>query len=115
VEYPPPIATGGRTAVPIYMKFGKIKGEVKTPPPYVDWIELESAQFGPTRHPPGGRRGSEREPPATIQEIVASKLQDSVSPLLFQASMKGEGVEVIIDFVKNDPPERYMQITLKNV
>jgi len=107
--------------VPIYMKFGKIKGDV-TAKGHEGWIELTSAQLGVNRQitSPTGR-GANREASApSMSEIVVTKFVDQASTDLFRASMWGEGVDVEIHFVKsddspaNDPINPYMTLKLKN-
>jgi type VI secretion system secreted protein Hcp len=102
-------------AVPIYMKYGdKIKGEAKAP--YAGWIELQSVQtgIGRTGSQVGRGQGATREARAPqITELVATKYHDGSSPLLFQETLYGKGVDVMIDFTRTDPPERYLRITLK--
>ena len=100
--------------MPIYMKYGdKIKGEVKGA--YPGWVELTSAQFGVNRNVTTPRGNNSREGRApSMTEVVVTKEQDSTSPLFFQEALRGEGVEVVIDFVKTDLTERYLRMTLKN-
>ena len=90
------------------------KGEVKAKG-YEGWIELESAQIGISRNmsnPTG--RGSNREGTApTVQEIVVTKNQDSVSTALFRAALDGSGKLIVIAFVKADA-SAYLKIVLQN-
>jgi type VI protein secretion system component Hcp len=106
--------------MPIFMQMGvpeesnRLKGPVKQPP-HVDWFEVSSVQFGISRHavypgksPSGGPR--ERGQP-DIQELVIT-LPDT-GPLLFKASLDGEAMTVVIDFVRDG--QSYLVLKLKNV
>jgi len=105
--------------MPIYMKYGTIKGQSKAVG-HQGWIELESAQLGGGRNVTTGtsasRDGSARPP----DDIVVSKRQDSSSTLLIRESLQGEGTEVVIDFMPTtarkpgEAPRSYLSITLKN-
>ena len=64
----------------------KFRGEVKAKG-YEGWIPLQSAKLGTNRH---------------TQEIVSSKLQDSVSTALYKEALYGEGKLIVIAFVKED-------------
>ena len=79
----------------------KFRGEVKAKG-YEGWIQLQSAQLGTNRHTttPTGR-GTNREASAT-QDIVITKLQDSVSTALYKEALRGEGKLIVIAFVKED-------------
>ena len=79
----------------------KFRGEVKAKG-YEGWIQLQSAQLGTNRHTttPTGR-GTNREASAT-QDIVITKLQDSVSTALYKEALYGEGKLIVIAFVKED-------------
>jgi type VI secretion system secreted protein Hcp len=99
------------------MKYDGIDGSV-TATGHEKWIELESCQFGVSRHvtnPTG--RGVNREASApSVHEIVVTKHQDSSSTNLFRASLWGEGKKVKIDFCKTDKDkvEPYLQVELEN-
>ena len=70
----------------------KFRGEVKAKG-YEGWIELQSAQLGTNRNiTTSTGRGTNREAsaPAT-QEIVITKLQDSVSTALYREALDGRG------------------------
>src|SRR5262249_7714181 len=104
--------------VPIYMKFGSIKGS-KTPQikggvtakGHEGWIELQWAQLGVHRNP---SPVANREEPS-VSEIVVTKDLDVSSTELFRASLWGKGTDVEIHFVKTDDPNPYLTIKLKNV
>jgi type VI secretion system secreted protein Hcp len=83
---------------------------------YEGWIELQSAQLG------GGHRnitssagrGTNREASApAAQEIVITKLLDSVSTALFRESFDGSGKLIVIVFLKEDGTTS-MKIVLQN-
>ena len=79
----------------------KFRGEVKAKG-YEGWIALQSAQLGTNRNittPTGTNR--EASAPAT-QEIVITKLMDSVSTALSREALYGEGKLIVIAFVKED-------------
>ena len=100
--------------MPIYMKIEGVEGPVTGK--YKGWIELQSAQLGSARHitsPTGQGNNREADAP-TVSEIVVTKFQDSVSQLLFNLSLTGNGKKVTIDFVKgNDAP--YLEIELEDM
>src|SRR5688572_5892844 len=88
------------------MKFGKIKGPV-TAKGHEEWIELESVQMA--------IHGSQGGKVPSTSEVAATKNQDSSSTDLYRAALSGEGVTVLIDFVKSgDPPEVYLSVELTN-
>jgi len=81
----------------------KFRGEVKAKG-YEGWIQLQSAQLGTNRNittPTGRGTNREASAPAT-QEIVITKLQDSVSTALYRETLGGEGKLIVIAFVKED-------------
>jgi len=90
------------------------KGDVKTKG-YEGWIELQSAQLGITRNiTTTTGRGSNREGAApAVQDIVVTKLQDSVSTALFREALNGTGKLMVIAFVKDDGTA-YLKIVLQN-
>jgi type VI secretion system secreted protein Hcp len=92
------------------------RGEVKAKG-YEGWIELQSAQLGVNRNitSPTGR-GANREASASApatQEIVITKLLDSVSTALVRETIHGEGKLIVIAFVKADGTT-YMKFVLQN-
>jgi type VI secretion system secreted protein Hcp len=85
--------------MPIYLKYGSIKGEVKEPA-HRGWIELSSMQWGTLqRSPRPFDRAGGRASPA-VSDIVVTKRSDSVSILLMGESLSGKQVDAVIDFVK---------------
>lgn len=105
--------------MPIYMNYDNlsVKGDV-TATNYVGWIELNSFQFGVGRgisSPTGGSADRELSAPS-VSEITVTKDQDSSTGPLLTAALQGEGVTVIIDFVKTSSGQltKYMEYTLTN-
>ncbi len=92
----------------------KFRGEVKAKG-YEGWIALQSAQLGTNRNiTTSTGRGTNREASApTTQEIVITKLQDSVSTALYKEALRGEGKLIVIAFVKEDGTS-YTTIVLQN-
>ena len=75
--------------MPIYMKFGKIEGDVTTAK-YEKWIELNSFQYGVGRAVSSGSGGNTRESSApNVSEIVVTKHFDKASAKLYQDSVAG--------------------------
>jgi type VI secretion system secreted protein Hcp len=75
----------------LYMKYGSIKGAVTTDG-FKDWIELNSFQWGASRHIGTAARGSttrEHSEP-NFSEILVSKVTDVSSPKLFLDSVGGK-------------------------
>jgi len=75
----------------LYMKYGDIKGPVTTDG-FKDWIELNSFQWGATRHIGTAARGSttrEHSEPH-LSEITVTKLTDVASPKLFLDAVAGK-------------------------
>jgi type VI protein secretion system component Hcp len=70
----------------------KFRGGVKAKG-YEGWIQLQSAQLGTNRNiTTSTGRGTNREASApAIQEVVITKLQDSVSTALYRETLGGEG------------------------
>jgi type VI secretion system secreted protein Hcp len=97
--------------MPIYLKYGDIKGEVKEPA-HRGWIELMSVRWGVGRaiNTP---EGASREGSApSVSEIVVTKTQDSASTRLFNESLAGKGQKVVIEFVKDGTV--YLRLELTN-
>jgi type VI secretion system secreted protein Hcp len=105
--------------MPIYMNYNSlaVKGDV-TAEGYKDWIELGSFQFGVGRgisSPTGGSADRESSAPS-LSEITITKEQDSSTGPLVTEALQGEGVTVIIDFVKTSSGklDKYMEYKLTN-
>ena len=92
----------------------KFRGEVKAKG-YEGWIALQSAQLGTNRNiTTSTGRGTNREASApAIQEVVITKLQDSVSTALYRETLGGEGKLIVIAFVKEDGTS-YTTIVMQN-
>ena len=103
--------------MPIYMQYEGIKGAV-TEAGHKEWIELESCQFGSSRHITiAVGRGTNRDASApSISEVVVTKYQDCASADLIKAAVGGEGKTVKIDFCKTDKEklEVYLNLELAN-
>jgi len=103
--------------MPIYIKYGDIKGDV-TAEGHENWIEVNSFQWGVGRgisSPTGASADRESSAPS-ISEITVTKAQDVATTNILDAALQGEGVEVKIDFCKTDKGklETYMTYTLTN-
>jgi type VI secretion system secreted protein Hcp len=75
----------------LYMKYGDVKGAVTTDG-FKDWIELNSFQWGASRHIGTAARGAttrEHSEPS-ISEVTVTKLSDVASPKLFLDSVAGK-------------------------
>ncbi len=103
--------------MPIYIKYGDIKGDVTAEGHLgsAGWVEVNSFQFGVGRgiaSPTGG--GDDRESSApSISEIVVTKDMDKSSFSWLEASLWGEGVAVQIDFCKTDKDKLEVYCTYK--
>jgi len=106
---------------PIYMNYDNlnIKGDV-TAEGHLNWIELNSFQWGVGRAISSPTSGGAREASApSVSEITITKVLDRSSPSLLQEALAGEGKPVVIDFVKTGggtgAPFTYIEYTLDNV
>jgi type VI secretion system secreted protein Hcp len=101
----------------IYLKYGdKIKGEV-TAEGHVDWVELNSLQFGTGRGigNPTGTSASRETGTVNVSEIVVTKMNDVSSEPLFRESLDGKAVTAEIDLTKSNDAggfETYLKLTL---
>lgn len=92
--------------MPIYIKYGDIKGDV-TAEGHAGtdgWVEVNSFQFGVGRgisSPTGGSKDREASAPS-ISEIVVTKPMDNSSYRWLEEALYGEGVDVTLDFCKTD-------------
>jgi type VI secretion system secreted protein Hcp len=105
--------------MPIYMNYNSlaVKGDA-TATGWEGWIEVNSFQFGVGRgisSPTGGSADRESSAPS-VSEITITKDQDSATGPLLTAALQGEGITVIIDFVKTSQGQlaKYMEYTLTN-
>jgi type VI secretion system secreted protein Hcp len=96
----------------VYLKYGKIKGNVKEPA-HKSWIELTSVQWGVGRgmNAPAGQSSFREASVPDVTEIVVGKMMDEASPLLFQESLIGHGVTAVIDLVRDDGSV-YLRLTM---
>ena len=74
----------------------KFRGGVKAKG-YEGWIELQSAQLGTNRNVTffTGRRTDRKASAPATQELVITKLQDSVSTALFREALDGSGKLIV--------------------
>jgi type VI secretion system secreted protein Hcp len=88
--------------MPIYMKYGAIKGGVAAAG-HEGWIELNSFQWSVGRaiSSPTGSSGREISAPS-ISEIVVTKPTDIATVALLREALEGGGQDVSIDFCKTD-------------
>ncbi|MCC6719741.1 MAG: type VI secretion system tube protein Hcp [Acetobacteraceae bacterium] len=103
--------------MPIYMKYGDIKGDV-TEAGHKDWIALHSFQWGVGRgisSPTGAAHNREASAPS-ISEVVVTKNQDVSSVQLLEEAYQGQGKDVEIHFTRTmkDKLDTYMQYKLTN-
>jgi type VI secretion system secreted protein Hcp len=101
----------------IYLKFGKVKGNV-TEAGHKDWIEVSSVQWGVGRGistPVGSTANREASAPS-VSEVTITKQMDMASTDMFMESVKGnKGEEVKIDIVSTgNPPRVFCTYTLSN-
>jgi type VI secretion system secreted protein Hcp len=103
--------------MPIYMKYGDIKGEV-TSKGHENWVEVHSFQYGVGRGigAPTGRETQREHSAPSVSEIVVTKAADKSSVYWMERALWGEGEAVTIDFVKTDKDklEIYTQYLLEN-
>lgn len=79
--------------MPIYMKYGVIRGGV-TARGYRSWIELESSQYGGSRNSQGGGFGGSH-----IVDLHVTKRVDVASVALYQECLQGRPATVFVDYV----------------
>ena len=106
--------------MPIYIKYGDIKGDVTADghKGSAGWVEVNSFQFGIGRgisSPTGGSDDREASAPS-ISEITMSKPMDVSSYRWMEEALIGEGQKVEIDFCKTDKGvlETYVKYELEN-
>lgn len=104
--------------MPIYMEYEGIKGDV-TAEGHIDWIEVNSFQWGVGRgvtSPIGGSKDREASAPS-ISEITITKVSDKASANLLREALWGEGKKVKFDFCKTDKDkfQPYYQFELEEV
>ena len=103
--------------MPIYMKYGDIKGDVTAEghKGADGWVEVNSFQFGIGRGISSATGGSDdRESSApSLSEVVVTKPSDVSSYRFMEEALWGEGVEVTIDFCKTDKDKLEVYTTYK--
>ena len=106
--------------MPIYMKYGDIKGDVTAEGHKGSdgWVEVNSFQYGIGRgisSPTGGSADREATAPS-VSEIVVTKPTDISSTSWMEQALWGEGVAVTVDFCKTDKDklEVYQSYSLEN-
>jgi type VI secretion system secreted protein Hcp len=106
--------------MPIYVKYGDIKGDVTAEghKGAEGWVEVNSFSFGVGRgiaSPVGGSDDRESSAPS-VSEITLSKPMDVSSVSWLEEGLWGEGKDVTIDFCKTDKDklEVYAQYKLYN-
>jgi type VI secretion system secreted protein Hcp len=106
--------------MPIYVKYGDIKGDVTADGHKGSdgWVEVNSFQWGLGRgisSPTGGSADREASAPS-VSEITVSKPMDISSYRWMEEGLIGEGVAVQIDFCKTDKGklEVYATYSLEN-
>ncbi len=104
--------------MPVYIKYGDIKGDVSAEghKGTDGWVEVSSFQFGVGRgisSPTGGAADREASAPS-VSEITISKPMDVSSYRWLEEALWGEGQAVTIDFCKTDKDklEVYAQYVL---
>ena len=108
--------------MPIYIKYGDIKGDVTAEGHKGSdgWVEVNSFQWGVGRgisSPTGGSSDREASAPS-VSEITVTKTMDSTSPKLLQEALQGQGTTVkifFVDILKNGTTRLYAEYDLSNV
>jgi len=92
--------------MPIYIKYGAIKGDVTAEGHKGSdgWVEVNSFQYGIGRGIASSTgRSADRESTApSVSEIVVTKPMDNSSYAWMEQSLIGEGVVAKVDFCKTD-------------
>lgn len=106
--------------MPIYMKYGDVKGDVSAEGHAGSdgWVEINSFQWGVGRgisSPTGGSADRESSAPS-VSEITVTKSSDISSYRFLEEALYGEGQKVQIDFCKTDKGklEVYTQYMLED-
>lgn len=103
--------------MPIYMNYDKlsVKGNVSAEG-HKDWIEASSLQFGVGRgiSSPVGNTANRESSSPSVSEVTLSKEMDNASPKLFNAALRGQAKEVVIEFTRTqkDKLETFLTYTL---
>jgi type VI secretion system secreted protein Hcp len=90
--------------MPIYMKFGEIKGSVTTKG-WEQWIDLGSASLSVSREikPVHGNAQSREAASVHVSEVAISKEDDPSSADVFQEALTGDGKTIKIHFLQSKP------------
>lgn len=106
--------------MPIYVKYGEIKGDVTAEGHKGEdgWVEVQSFQFGVSRNiisPTGGGKDRESGAP-NISEITVTKPTDVSTTGWLDNALQGNGVPCQIDFCTTNAGslEVYQTFTLEN-
>jgi type VI secretion system secreted protein Hcp len=106
--------------MPIYVKYGEIKGDLTAEghKGTDGWFEVSSFQWGVGRGisaPTGSATDRESSAPS-VSEIVVTKTMDVTSYRLLDEALQGEGVACVIHFCKTDKGklETYCSYTLED-
>ena len=104
--------------MPIYMKYGNIKGAVTTDG-FKDWIECQSFSWGVGRAIGTAARGaySREHSEPSLSEISVTKLGDVSSPKLFLDAVAGKldnKVEIKFTTTTKGKVETYLTYKLEN-
>jgi type VI secretion system secreted protein Hcp len=103
--------------MPIYMKYGKIEGEV-TAEGHVGWVEINSLQLGVGRaiSTPVGSTSKREASAPSISEVTVSHSTDKASTALFQESLIGKGDKLNFHFVSTDQGQlkNYLEYEMEN-
>jgi len=88
--------------MPIYMKYGDIKGSVTTKG-YEEWIDLGSASLSVSREirPVHGNAQSREAAAVHVSEVSISKEDDPSSADIFQEALTGTGKLIKIHFLQS--------------
>jgi type VI secretion system secreted protein Hcp len=104
--------------MPIYIKYGSIKGEV-TAPKWKEWFEVDSFQWGIGRaisQPSGGGVSKRESSTPSVSEITVSKATDGASTDLLKEVLGAKmDNKVNIDFTRTGTKgaeEPWLQLTL---
>ncbi|MFO1052651.1 MAG: type VI secretion system tube protein Hcp [Planctomycetota bacterium] len=102
----------------IYMQYPNIPGAV-TEEGHKGWIEINSFQWGVGRGistPVGRAENREASMPSVSEVTVTKAFDEKSSTKLLEAALTGEGVTVVIDFMKTEKgkAEMFAKYTLTN-
>jgi type VI secretion system secreted protein Hcp len=100
--------------MPIYVQYGKIKGNV-TEKGHTDWVAAGSFQWGVGRGigSPVGKSANRESSAPSVSEIVITKEMDKSSYSWLQEGLTGKGVDCTIHFCSTDGKELRMYAEYK--